>query len=529
VAASRRSLGLLALLGRGLGERSGGGLRVQAKDAADVGLLALVDAAEGGAGEAADALFFIESARAAILAEEIAHRDALREARVPGDLRDLEAMARLRAAALQQTLGELLSASPAPLDAIAKTQAALDHAYADLDRAVARMQREVRHMAAAELPAPVGLAALQRRLAPDAAMVLYQIARERVLALVVRQQSARLVALGDAAAVERRAGTWRAFLSNPGPETAAAEHGLASQLHDLMVADLVPELHGVRRVCVSPDGALTFLPFEALASRASGRRLAEDHELSYVPSATVAALLLAEVSGRAEGRGLLAVGDPVYPGETLSPSPSAADVPLLASARRDIESLQRLPGTAAEVEDLAKMFATAHRADPSCKLLRAAATLTAVRTALAATAGRLRVVHFACHGVVRDRWPALSGLVLSGGEVLSTVELASLPLPADLAVFSACNTGAGELQRGEGLLGLVRAGIIAGCPRLVVSHWKVEDQSTRSFMHDFYRRLLIEGSSPSAALQATRCERLRSRTHAHPFHWAAFALWSAPD
>ena len=84
-------------------------------------------------------------------------------------------------------------------------------------------------------------------------------------------------------------------------------------------------------------------------------------------------------------------------------------------------------------------------------------------------------LHFATHAVLDEQVPARSGIVLSlantGDEdgVLRTNEIFNLELNADLVVLSACQTGLGTLVKGEGMVGLTRAFLYAGSPRVVVT------------------------------------------------------------
>ncbi len=69
-----------------------------------------------------------------------------------------------------------------------------------------------------------------------------------------------------------------------------------------------------------------------------------------------------------------------------------------------------------------------------------------------------------------------------------------MEIPADLAVLSACETGYGKLEWGEGIMSLARAFAYAGCPSIVMSHWLVDDKASAQLMDHFYR-YLSEGAS----------------------------------
>ncbi|MEK7407515.1 MAG: CHAT domain-containing protein [Acidobacteriota bacterium] len=101
-------------------------------------------------------------------------------------------------------------------------------------------------------------------------------------------------------------------------------------------------------------------------------------------------------------------------------------------------------------------------------------------------------------------------------------------LDADLVVLSACQTGLGKLVRGEGMIGLTRAVLYAGSPRVVVSLWEVNDLATAVFMAAFYGAMR-RGAGPAAALRKAKLSFLRSDTPAyrHPYFWAPFVLTGA--
>jgi CHAT domain-containing protein len=138
-----------------------------------------------------------------------------------------------------------------------------------------------------------------------------------------------------------------------------------------------------------------------------------------------------------------------------------------------------------------------------------------------------RALHFACHAFVDPERPRLSGLVLSGGEVLDLDRIHGLRARADVVVLSACETGRGRLLAGEGVLGLVRGFFFAGAKRVVASSWKVADDDARLLMDVFYRLFAGEGRQAAAALRLAKRERMAAAPH--PYHWAAFSLWGLPD
>jgi CHAT domain-containing protein len=105
---------------------------------------------------------------------------------------------------------------------------------------------------------------------------------------------------------------------------------------------------------------------------------------------------------------------------------------------------------------------------------------------------------------------------------LTALEAAQLDLQGtELVVLSACDTGIGDVQNGEGVYGLRRALILAGAQTSVTSLWKVSDDATRKLMTDYYQRLL-NGEGRAAALRHAQLKVLSDPDFSHPYYWAGF-------
>ena len=137
------------------------------------------------------------------------------------------------------------------------------------------------------------------------------------------------------------------------------------------------------------------------------------------------------------------------------------------------------------------------------------------------------VIHLSTHGKADDRVGDYSFLAFTEipdsleNEYLYVRDLYNLRLNADMVVLSACETGIGELQRGEGILSLARGFTYAGAKSIINSLWSVNDQSTKFLMERFYTYLL-EGLDKDAALRQAKLDYLASGENADPYFWAAF-------
>jgi CHAT domain-containing protein len=163
-----------------------------------------------------------------------------------------------------------------------------------------------------------------------------------------------------------------------------------------------------------------------------------------------------------------------------------------------------------------------------------------------------RRIHFATHGLISEKQPQYSGLVLSlpfkedpgpktqdpgpstkdqeprtkdtvEDGLLQVYEIFNLTLNADLVVLSACETGLGKEVKGEGLIGLTRAFLYAGTPSVAVSLWSVADRSTARLMVNFYEGL-DRVKDKAEALRQAKLELMQSPRYAHPYYWAPFIL-----
>lgn len=141
------------------------------------------------------------------------------------------------------------------------------------------------------------------------------------------------------------------------------------------------------------------------------------------------------------------------------------------------------------------------------------------------------VLHLAMHTIVDDDDPMNSKLVFSNSkdsledDMLHAFEIYNMEIPSKLAVLSACETGFGQLAKGEGALSLARAFSYAGSPSVVMSHWPVDDQTTAILMKSFYN-YLSKGLTKSEALRKAKLDFL-DQTHSarmHPFFWGSFVV-----
>ncbi len=405
------------------------------------------------------------------------------------------------------------------------------HAAAAVDaversRARSLLEQLTRAGVRREVPAPLGLARIQHEMLDEQTLLLvYSLGRERSFVWAVTSSSMTSHILAPADRIEGLATRYHRSLSRSQASASRMQAELAAvALSEELLAPVTSRL--VRdKIVVMADGALHLVPFGALpnpdpAGKASAAPLIAEHEVVYVPSASV--MMSLRRSAAPPGRGVAVLADPPF--SRADPRVPASTVSVRAAS--GFGRLDRLDQSGREAEEIRALVP---RGTPHLEALGFEARRELV------VGGELNgyaILHFATHGLLHTEHPERSGLVLSmfdqdGQPIDGTFrvrEIYDLELSADLVVLSACRTALGRRFRGEGVLGLPRAFMYAGVPRVVVSLWDVGDEATADLMQRFYRGVLQEGLSPAAALREAQLSLLAERRWQAPFYWAAFVL-----
>jgi len=338
--------------------------------------------------------------------------------------------------------------------------------------------------------------------------------------------------LGEAETIDRLVADFRRSLSDkkPTPVERLKESG---RKLDIDIMQPVRQLLGnTRKVLISPDATLNLIPWEALVDE-NNRYLVENYSFTYLSSGRDL-LRLQNPSKSKQPPVIIADPDFHNPGQAIAAQPNTN--PSNSDNTRSID-LSRgifspLPGTKQEAEAISPLLAVK-------PLMGKQATEQALKSVISP-----KILHIATHGffetntqkqlddsTIYDNPLLLSGLLLaglkprqSGGEdgILSAQEATTLNLVGTkLVVLSACDTGLGNINAGEGVYSLRRALVLAGSESQVISLWKVDDRATKDLMVKYYQRVL-GNQGRSEALRQTQLEMLRGNEYQHPYHWAAF-------
>ena len=285
------------------------------------------------------------------------------------------------------------------------------------------------------------------------------------------------------------------------------------KLYQVLIAPYLDEIKD-KNITIIPDGKLSYIPFDALLFNLPDTSetiqfnhldyLIRDYNINYSNSAN---LLFSKKPNKSIGNVNALSFAPDYNMEKF----------MIGSKEM---TLLPLPGVQQEVEKISEIVNS-----------KVYSKDEATEENFRKNVGNYDILHLAMHAFINDSIPAFSSLAFKQlntaddkeDGLLNTADIYNLKLKAKLTVLSACNTGTGQLQKGEGILSLARGFLYAGCPSIIMSLWEVEDQSGTQIMSSFYRNLK-KGKRKDEALRAAKLEYLESAgsRKAHPHYWLSF-------
>lgn len=286
-------------------------------------------------------------------------------------------------------------------------------------------------------------------------------------------------------------------------------HATARTLAALLIHPAASAIRNAKEIAIAPDGDLWGLPFPTLSSP-DGRLLLESHAVFSVLSPGGLSVPPAGETGGGGAPRVLAFANPSLGSHSAS----------MRAAFRTLD-LGALEDAETEVRELARIYGPRSSKVYIGKEAR--------ESAFKREANQAQIIHVATHGIVDVSDPMYSALLLTSSPdtgddgLLEARELARMPISAELAVLSACDTGRGEFRPGEGVMGLSWALLSTGTSNVVVSQWKADSKATARLMIDFHREY-ARGASPAAALRKAALQLRKSARYADPLYWAPFIV-----
>ncbi|MBU0487594.1 MAG: CHAT domain-containing protein [Bacteroidetes bacterium] len=361
---------------------------------------------------------------------------------------------------------------------------------------------------------------------------------------------------------------YRYLLTDQGNESYEKMLELAKILYKHLLAPALKDMGGQRELVVIPDGILSYIPFEALIDPA-GNYVVENYDVRYSQSLSIFDMVSRRKYAPKESA-VLAMGGAVYEPAIWQQEIDAAigkagainteghkkgirrdhelDDEELRFYRRKVDMAMRsgsgfneifellgyktwfnLPGTYLEVKNIGKLFEKSR--------VFTGYEVSEQKLRNLSSSGELEkydILHFSTHGIVVPGLPELSALVFTNNNdslydgYLRMGEIANLKTKASFVCLSACETGLGKIYKGEGVVGLTQAFMVAGANSISVSLWQVSDLSTSTYMTQMYGLYVNEKKSFSEAINQAKRDFIRNFSGSEwekPYYWAGFVFY----
>ena len=297
------------------------------------------------------------------------------------------------------------------------------------------------------------------------------------------------------------------------------------ELYELLIEPMATSLKGKKRLVIIRDDALHLLPFEALLTDNQSAEFSElpylvkDFEISYHYSTGLWSNSLKQKWNGANNS--LLTFAPVFDNNKNTKNTFRGNNSLRCYTNQLKEPLYYTE------EEVKSIYKTLGSSPNSKMLLREDATEKAFKLELQKPH---RFVHIATHSFANFDYAQFSGIACYSDAnnryadpMMYINEIENLEIKTDLVVLSSCESGIGQLVKGEGLLGLNRSFLYAGVPNTVFSLWKVQDEATSILMIDFYKNI-NSGMEYSKALQQAKLNMFKNPKTAAPIFWSGFIL-----
>ncbi len=269
----------------------------------------------------------------------------------------------------------------------------------------------------------------------------------------------------------------------------------AYQLYKKIYAPFVESAN--TSVLIIPDGPLNFIPFDALITQTYKRNnpqefayLLHQQAIHYAYSATI--LCQKTLVKSNVNKNLMAVA------------------PIFKKKERNLATLEH------SKEELNKIKQSLGTLD---KIIAEEATLAKFKK----QASAYKIIHLSTHANASVDTSDPPPHIEFFDQALYLPELYAMQLPANLVVLSACQTGLGKIQKGEGAMSLARGFSYAGVGALLSSLWSVNHKSSTDLVQLFYQNLASGASQAQALHQAKKhhIQHTSQSSYALPYYWAA--------
>lgn len=361
---------------------------------------------------------------------------------------------------------------------------------------------------------------------PKTAVIEYFMGEKDLFAFLILEQHQIFFRFDNLEDLNDQIVRFRSLVGQPPQNTQATQelfdlNQALSEKFWIPILEKIPQ--SVDRLIVVPDPILALIPFEVLfeqlpTAQEPAPYAIKKYGIGYLNSASL--LFNQEVFWRNHGkRKNLAAFAATYE-ENQSPNQGTVDGdPWTAMVR---SGNVMLPGAMNEAKEIVDLWNGDLFLGEQC-----------TEGAFKDTAVSYQILHLAMHALSNKEFPMFSKLIFSDhpepGEdgFLHAIELYQLPMNADVVVLSACNTGYGKVERGEGILSLAYAFQYAGVESTIMTLWQIPDLISKGIIVDFYKNLK-SGKPKDLALKQAKLNYLDSVKDPlgqHPYYWAGYVAY----
>jgi len=466
-----------------------------------------------------DALKLAESSKSVLLYESIKDRTARKFAKIPKYLLEEERVLRTERGFYEKLMLEEQQKKGTLDQQLIKR---CENKLFELNERHQELTQTLEHkypayQASKQQNEPLALEDIQRQLSDSkTAIVEFVIGSRSSYAFFITQNQLFFTRIADQQTLTGLVERLYSIISHPPPENEGFKKDyllfseLSNQLHEqLLIEGLSAIPKEVNQLIIIPDDILNYLPFEILTSLKGDPSqglykelpfLFKEYSISYNYSASLANLIQDQTTTSNTKEAFIGF------------APSFGKGKMAFSRSCGEEELSDLFCNKEEVINIEENWKGKIYTDER-------ATVAAFN----AEAPNYEIIHLATHACLNEEEAALNKIFFSNEDYLTQGELSNLELNSSLTVLSACNTGSGQLLKGEGVMSLARCFLLAGSKSILTSFWSVDDCATSTIMESYYKNLK-EGQTKNHAIALAKLAYLEQadQNNSHPYYWAAF-------
>ncbi|MBA4852179.1 CHAT domain-containing protein [Emticicia sp. BO119] len=338
----------------------------------------------------------------------------------------------------------------------------------------------------------ISLKETQQKIDKKSAFISYFLGENVLYYLIVDKESYNIVKKERASDIHNLVLELYAKVNTPPSIDAYKGHDLAKRTYNVLLAPIEGMLKKSEKLIIARHDILGFLPYEILEKKGESDYLLFDYTISYANSASLH-----------------------FDYNISKPqSDIIAYAPFSNGKQSGIFRDKGFKTLPASINEMGEINGQIFQDSKATKLN------------FQETYRNKGIIHFATHAQVNDAEPLKSFIALypEGKDFkLYTPELYNLSLEnTQLVVLSACETGKGQIRKGEGIISLARAFQFAGCPSVITTLWNAHDESIAKLSEKFYY-YLKKGYPTDEAIRLSKIDLIQTESD-HPFYWSNFVL-----